>query len=117
MSVPRTAWSQILVASAALAGAAQIAGVPTPVRLAVLLWFLLVCPGMAIVRLLDLDDPTAEFALAVALSVALAVAVGGAALYSGLWAPGAALAILIAVTVGAAAVPLVRAPGPRGRRS
>ena len=109
MSAVRARWTGILVASAVLAGALEVAGLHSPLRLAVILWFVLVCPGMAFVRLLDLDDAAAEIALAVALSIALAMAVGGAALYSGLWAPGATLAILIAITIAAAVAPVARA--------
>ena len=109
MSAVRARWTAILVASAVLAGALEVAGLQSPLRLAVILWFVLVCPGMAFVRLLDLDDAAAEFALAVTVSIALAMAVGGAALYSGLWAPGATLAILIAITIAAAVAPIARA--------
>jgi hypothetical protein len=115
MTLRRPGWREVLLVSAVLAGAIQLAGPHSPLRLAVILWFVLVCPGMAVVRLLGLEDAATELALAVALSIALAMAAGGIALYSGLWAPGATLAILIAFTAGAAVAPLVRAR-PRGRR-
>jgi hypothetical protein len=108
MTTLRARWTEILVASAVLAGAVEAAGLQSPLRVAAILWFVLVCPGMAFVRLLDLEDAAAEIALAVALSIALATAVGGAALYSGLWAPGATLAILIAITIAAAVAPIAR---------
>jgi uncharacterized membrane protein len=109
VSAVRSRWAHIALASAALAGTLEVTGVHSPLRPAVMVWFVLVCPGVAIVRLLRLEDAVAELALAVALSIALAMAVGGIALYSGLWAPGATLAILIAITIGAAAAPLARA--------
>ena len=109
MSAVRGRWTTILVASAVLAGVVDVAELHSPLRVVVILWFVLVCPGMAFVRLLDLDDAAAELALAVALSIALAMAAGGAALYSGLWAPGATLAILIAITIAAAVAPIARA--------
>jgi hypothetical protein len=108
MSAIRARWTWILVASAVLAGALALAGMHSPLRVAVVLWFVLVCPGMAFVRLLDLEDAAAELALAVALSIALATAVGGVALYGGLWAPGASLAVLVAITIAAALAPVAR---------
>jgi hypothetical protein len=121
VSAIRARWTGILVASAALAGAVAATGGPSLLRVAVVLWFVLVCPGMAFVRLLDLDDAAAEIALAVALSITLAMTVGGVALYAGLWAPGASLAILVAITIAAALAPAARArtgaPGARARAS
>ena len=113
MSVRRPGWREVLVASALLAGAVQLTAGHSPLRLAVILWFVLVCPGMAVVRLLRVEDVVTELALAVALSLALAMAAGGVALYSGLWSPGATLAILIAFTVGVAVAPLVRGRASR----
>jgi len=115
MSRRRPGWAEVLVASALLAGAVQLAAPQSPVRIAVVLWFVLVCPGMALVRRLALHDAATELALAVALSIALAMAVGGVALYSGLWAPGATLGILIVLTVGATVAPVARVRTGRGR--
>jgi hypothetical protein len=114
VSALRAHWTGIALASAALAGAFEVADLHSPLRVAVMLWFVLVCPGMAVVRLLRLHDPADEIALAVALSVALATAVAGIGLYSGLWAPGATLSVLIFITVGAAVAPrALRGPGGR----
>jgi hypothetical protein len=112
MSVPRDRWAVIAVTSAVLAGALEVAGVHSPLRVAVMLWFVLACPGMAIVRLLRMADVAAAVTLAVAVSITLATAVAALGLYSGLWAPGATLAVLIAITIGAAAV---RGPRPGER--
>jgi hypothetical protein len=114
VSAVRSRWADIALASAVLAGVFQVVGAHSPVRVAVILWFVLVCPGLAVVRLLRLSDPVAELSLAVAVSIALAVGVAGIGLYSGLWSPGATLAVLIAITIGAVAAPLAgRRPGAR----
>jgi uncharacterized membrane protein len=105
MSPLRTRWHTVSTASALLAGAFAVANVHSALRVAVMLWFVLVCPGIAIVRRLGVTDGAAELALAVGLSVALAAAVAAIGLYTGLWAPGATLAILIAITIGAGAAP------------
>ena len=77
------------------------------------LFFLLLCPGMAIVRLLETGDPVAELTLAVALSIALGVIVAGGLLYAGAWSPNAALGILMAITVGGVLLEIL---GGRARR-
>lgn len=68
-------------------------------RQAAALWFLLICPGMAFVRLLRLQDVWAEIALAVGLSLALEVFVALMLVYGGWWSPPAGLAILVVATV------------------
>jgi flagellin-like protein len=76
----------------------------------VVLWFVLVCPGIALVRLLRLEDPFAELTLAVAVSIALALVLSGVGLYAGLWSPTVTLCVLIAITVTASHA---RLPGAR----
>jgi hypothetical protein len=109
MSAARSRSAAVAVASAIAAGAVELSGVHSPVRVVVVLWFLLAAPGMAIVGLLGLADAVAEVALAPALSITLATAVAAIGVYSGLWAPGATLAVLIAITIGAGAATLRRA--------
>jgi hypothetical protein len=99
---PHVAWPAILVLSAGAAGLVVGAGVPPALGTPFVLWFILVCPGMALVRLLRLGDPVAELGIGIALSVALATLVSGALLYAGAWSPRATLAILAAVTVAGA---------------
>jgi uncharacterized membrane protein len=100
----RARWPLIATASALLAGALVLGGVQSPVRVLVVLWFVLVCPGIAVVRLLGLGDPVAELTLAVTVSIALAAVVSGVMLYTGLWSPHATLFVLIAFTASASAV-------------
>jgi len=73
--------------------------VDSPLRVALVAIFLLVCPGLALVRLLRLDDPLLELTLAVAFSLALAGLVAVALLYADLWSPGAGLVILVVITL------------------
>ena len=62
----RPHWPLVIGLSAAVAAAAVYADIDVAARAIVVLWFMLVCPGMAIVRLLRLSDPLTEFAIAVA---------------------------------------------------
>src|SRR4051794_8382675 len=71
---PRQAWwpwPLVIAVSTLCAVAAALGGWEAPFRPALVLWFVLVCPGMALVRLLRLGEPVTEWTLAVALSVTL----------------------------------------------
>ena len=110
----RWVWPLVLVASALGALAATVANWPSPIRPVLVLWFLLVCPGMALVRLLWLEDAIAEWTLAVAVSLALEIIIAGTMLYAGLWVPPLILATLAAVSLAGALVQLWRSANQRG---
>jgi hypothetical protein len=93
-------WPAAMTLSALLVGALTFGDVDTAVRPIVTVWFLLVCPGLAVTRLFRLNDPMSEAMLAVALSITLDSLVAGTMLYAGIWSPRVALGILIAVTIG-----------------
>jgi hypothetical protein len=103
-------WDTIIVLSAFGAIAADWLAIPEPVRWVVVGWFLIVCPGMAVVRLLRLQEPAAEWMLAFAVSISLDMIVSEVMVYAGLWAPSAGLLIIAAITVLAVAIPLLLAP-------
>jgi hypothetical protein len=94
-------WPALLGASAAGAALVSLADVQAPIRTVLTLWFLMVCPGMACVRLLRLRRPLYEWSLAIALSLALDMLVAEAPLYLGWWSPRAGLLVLLWLTVGA----------------
>jgi hypothetical protein len=73
-------------------------------RAVITLGFLVICPGMAYVRLLRLSNAIHRVALAVALSLALDLLVSTVVLYVGAWSPLMILGILIELSlVGAIA--------------
>jgi hypothetical protein len=76
-------------------------------RAPIVISFLLVGPGLAIVRLLGVPAATAQLSLGIALSMALDVLVPAALLYAGAWSPSSALAILVALAIAAALVEVV----------
>ena len=104
----RSAWPLILVISGILAAVLAFGDIHSAVRLPVVVWFLLVCPGTAIVRLLDLEDLLAEVTVGIALSAALAIIVSGVMLYAHAWSPQATLAVLLGITMFAALLDLRR---------
>jgi hypothetical protein len=73
-----------------------------PLTLALTLWFLLICPGMALVGILGVRDPWVRVTAAVALSIAIDVAVAGTLVYSGAWSPGIALLVLSFISLAGA---------------
>lgn len=92
----------ILCSIAALAGAVAGGGV-SPVRTALAVWVMVVCPGLALVGLIKLRDVWTEIGLVLALSAAVDVIVAGAFTYAGGWSPNATLAIVLSISfVGAA---------------
>jgi hypothetical protein len=92
-------WPLIIVISAVGLGLTVLADVGSPVRPALSFWFLFVCPGMAFVRLLQLNELWLELTLAVSLSIASNVAVSLLMLYTNTWTPTGALVILIALSM------------------
>jgi hypothetical protein len=99
----------ILASIAALLGA-MTAGGASPVRTALAVWVLGVCPGLAVVGAIGLSDRWIEVSLAVALSLALDVIVSGVLTYAVGWSPDAALAILLVFSVIGAVVQAARPP-------
>lgn len=95
-------WPVIIILSAA--AASLVALVPTGAfaRPVVVLWFLLICPGMMLVRFFHLREPVLEWALAVALSLVIDTVVAGILLYAGRWSPGGAFALVLGLTVAGA---------------
>ena len=104
MTDTRWVWPAIIVLSAALIGVLVFLNVESPVRPVLAIWFLIVCPGMALVRLIGLQDRWTETTVAVALSMSLDIIVSLMLVYSGLWSPKLGLAILIGISVAGSAL-------------
>jgi hypothetical protein len=88
------------MAGAVASAAAIVAGFPPILGLPVAA-FVLVGPGLAVVRLLGLGDRLLELVLGVGLSIGMTGLLLVTQLYAGLWSPAATLAILIGVATGA----------------
>ena len=109
----------ILVSSAAAMLAGVVATGASPLRVVAVVWFLTVCPGLALVGLLGLYDRWLALAIVPALSFALDVFVGGILSYTGLWSPAAGILILVAVSIAGAVAQdaAYRRPSPSGAGS
>jgi uncharacterized membrane protein len=82
-----------------------------PGRLGLALVFVLLFPGTALVRLLELDDPVAELTLAVVVSVAVTLVIAGVSAYAFGLSAEAVLLALVTITIAANALEVARARG------
>jgi hypothetical protein len=92
-------WSVIIILSSVVAGLLTFTNSGATVRTAIVLWFLLVCPGMALARFFDLHEPLVEWTLAVTLSLVVDTFVAGAFLLAGRWSPTSAFAVLLGIAI------------------
>jgi uncharacterized membrane protein len=94
-----------LVAASVLAlGAVAAAGVASPLRPLLTVWFLLFCPGLALAPLLRLGDGWNQLAVAIPLSIALDILVASAFMYAGAWSAPLIVAVLAAISLLGAAL-------------
>ena len=84
-----------------------------PFRPAVAFWFLLICPGMAYVRLLHIEEWVAELTLAIALSIAFNIFVSETMIFARIWSPKAGLVALICISMLGATCQIIDASGRR----
>ena len=91
-------WPLVITASGIAVVLVTISSVPPPVRIVVAFWFLLVCPGLAFILLLDIESPFVQITLAIALSIAIGVVVSEAMLLFDVWSPRLGLFILANVS-------------------
>lgn len=90
-------WPVIITLSAIAAYLAATFLPGTLETLVIIMWFLFVCPGMALARLLRLQEPVMEWVLALALSFAIDGIIAGILVYTGAWLPMRTLAIISGV--------------------
>jgi hypothetical protein len=71
-----------------------------PIRISLVLAFLGIAPGWAILRLVDLEmAPSARIGIAIGVSAGLDMAVASALLYGRLWSADLALTILVGIVI------------------
>jgi hypothetical protein len=82
-ALPVWCWPVVILISAFAVNYVVITGFQSMVRPLLVMWFLMVCPGIAFVRLLRFDSFVIELTLAVALSLALDTIVAVSLIYLG----------------------------------
>ncbi len=93
-------WPAIIILSTIAAGLVTFVSTDTALRPIIVLWFLFICPGMALVRFFHLEELVVEWILTLALSFAIDAIVAGILLYTGRWSPTATLEILMGISLG-----------------
>jgi hypothetical protein len=92
-------WPALILASCLAAGLSTWLDATQPARTISVLWFFLICPGLALVGMLGIRDLLAEIVVAIALSVSLGTGVALVMALADVWSPDVGLAILIAVSI------------------
>ena len=95
----RWVWPGVLILSTLAVSLAAFQNWQSPLRPLITLWFMAVCPGMALLRVFGFRLAAAGWTLAIAFSLAIDTTVGIALLYSGRWSWQAGLVILAAITI------------------
>lgn len=102
-------WPIMIILSALLAGILVWSDGGGAFRSIILFWFILICPGMAFVRLLQIENVLTEIVLAIALSLVISTLLAEFMVLTHLWSPGVELAILIGISLLGAALQIKKA--------
>ncbi len=100
-------WPAILLLSVIAVISLVIVGPGTPLQPYVVMEFLFLCPGMAYVPLLKLNNSIIELTLGVALSLSIDAIVAGCFLYAHAWSPSGILWVLDLVTLLGASIQIL----------
>lgn len=92
-------WPRLSVACCLATLGLVLLHVHSPVRALVVACFVLVCPGLSLVRLIGLEDRTEQIVLGIALSLAAATVAALAMVYAHLWSPTLGVLMLAVVTL------------------
>ncbi len=92
-------WPAIIIVSALVVVLFSISGVDSPLRAVVAFGFVLICPGMAVVRFLRIEDRTNEIILAVAASMGIGTILSTIMVVTRQWSPEWGLGILVYISV------------------
>jgi len=109
-------WPRIIILSAIGTMLAVVSNVGSPLQPALVFWFVLVCPGMAVTRLLRIKDGVVEMTVAIALSIALDTIVAEAMVLTAKWSPDWGLLVLAGFSVAGAVLQIIAVRGAAASR-
>jgi hypothetical protein len=105
-------WPYLITLLAATTVVIVVLDLALPARAPIVLAFAVVCPGMALVRLMRLDEPWPELLLAIVVSLAVAGVVATIAVYLNAWNAQIVLLAIVGVTLLAVLGDLLRPDPP-----
>jgi hypothetical protein len=108
MADRKLAWPGGMICAAILVGLAAFVLPIDPLRRLLVVPFLLITPGMVLVRRLRLAEWWVELLLAVGISIAVNTLLAMAMVYAGVWSPNLLLAGLVWLTLVAGIEELIR---------
>lgn len=94
-----TIWALITLLSALAASLAMLLPLRAPWRPLITFWFLLFCPGMAVIPFFRFKDRLTELVLALAFSVVLDTIVALTMVMARIWSPFWGLTLIISMSV------------------
>ena len=100
-------WPAIIILSTFAAVLVYFVFPDVVLRPLIVMWFLFVCPGMSIIRLLRLREAIVEWTLSFAFSFALDAIIAGLQLYAKLWSPSVTFAVLVVLCLGGSVAQIV----------
>jgi hypothetical protein len=101
-----TTWALISLLSAVAASLAMLLPLSAPWRPLITFWFLLFCPGLAVIPFFHFEDGMSEVVLALAFSIVLDTIVALTMVMAKIWSPFWGLSLIITLSVLAAFVQL-----------
>lgn len=101
------AWASFIILASVATAIVLWGTLALSVRPIIVAGFLLICPGMAYVRLLGIENPFAEWVLAVACSLALDTFIAGVLVYAQIWSAHTAMIVLLATSIVGALAQIV----------
>ena len=105
-------WPILIILSSVFAGILVWSNSGGALRSILLFWFILICPGIAIIPLLHIKDFLSELVLVIVLSLGLSTIVAEFMVLARLWSPSAGLAALIGISLVGAALQIRTALKP-----
>ena len=90
---------QVVVPSGLAAVAAVLSDVGGPLQIVLACWFLLACPALGLVRMLQLADTELEIALTIGLGLSIDVAVSLVLVVAGVYEPLLTLVLIMAIAM------------------
>ncbi len=106
--LPAPMWTVAITVLGAVTFTLAVAGASAVVRAPFVLGYLLIAPGWAIVRLLDVPDTAMRVSLTLGLSISIVGIVTLVQAYASSWNPSTMVLLGVLVTVAAGCIEIVR---------